>query len=93
MADSVEDQNVNSLPTITAWRFVTLTTGLEIHKPCLPKIKGLGITQVGAATRWKATGYVDGMGWLGAWGTTFITAMEALQVLAAQQVAQQEEHL
>ena len=33
------------------------------------------------------------MGWLEAWGTTLITAMEALQVLAAQRVAQQEEHL
>jgi hypothetical protein len=89
----VEDQNVNSLPTITAWKFVTLTTGLEIHKPCPPKIKGLGITQEGAATRWKANGYVDGIGWLEAWGTTLITAMQALQVLAAQRVSQQQEHL
>ena len=24
-----------------------------------PKIKGLGITQEGAPTRWKATGYVE----------------------------------
>jgi len=46
---------------------------------------------VGAATRWKATGYVDGMDCLEAWGTTRIAAMEVLQVLAAQQVAQQED--
>jgi hypothetical protein len=56
-----------------------------------PKIKTLGITQEGAATRWKATGYVDGVGWLEAWGTSLIAAMEALQALAAQQVARQGE--
>jgi hypothetical protein len=56
-----------------------------------PKIQALGITQEGAPTRWKATGYVDGVGWLEAWGTSLIGAMEALQVLAAQRVAQQEQ--
>jgi hypothetical protein len=42
-----------------------------------------------APTRWKATGYVDGVGWLDAWGTSLIAAMEALQALAAQRVAGQ----
>jgi hypothetical protein len=27
-----------------------------------PKIQALGITQQGSSARWKATGYVDGMG-------------------------------
>ena len=56
-----------------------------------PKIQALGITQEGATTRWKATGYVDGMGWLEAWGTSLIEAMEALQVRAAQRVTQPRE--
>jgi hypothetical protein len=54
-----------------------------------PKIQALGITQEGSSTRWKATGYVDGVGWLEAWGTTLIEAMEALQALAAERVAEQ----
>jgi hypothetical protein len=49
----------------------------------IPKIQALGITQEGSSTRWKASGYVDGVGWLEAWGTTLIEAMEALQALAA----------
>jgi hypothetical protein len=56
-----------------------------------PKMPALGITQEGSATRWWATGYVDGVGWLEAWGTSLIGAMEVLQALAAQRVAQQEE--
>jgi len=56
-----------------------------------PKIQALGITQEGSSTRWKATGYVEGVGWLEAWGTTLIAAMEAVQVLAAQRVAQRGE--
>ena len=48
-----------------------------------PKIQALGITQEGSPTRWKATGYVDGIGWLEAWRTTLIEAMEALQAPAA----------
>ena len=56
-----------------------------------PKIQALGITQQGSSTRWKATGYVDGVGWLEAWGKSLIEAMEALQALAAQRVAQREE--
>ena len=46
-----------------------------------PQIQALGITQQGSPTRWKATGDVDGMGWLEAWGTTLIAAMEALHAL------------
>jgi hypothetical protein len=48
-----------------------------------PKIQGLGITQEGAPTRWQATGFVEGIGWLAAWGPSLITALEALQALAA----------
>jgi hypothetical protein len=40
-----------------------------------PKIEGLGIVQDGSPTRWKATGYVEGVGWLEAWGTTLVEAM------------------
>jgi hypothetical protein len=42
--------------------------------------------------RWHATGYVEGLGWLEAWGTSLVTAMEALQQLAAQRVAELENH-
>jgi hypothetical protein len=52
-----------------------------------PQIQALGITQEGALTRWKATGYVEGIGWLEVWGTSLITALEALQALATQRVA------
>jgi hypothetical protein len=53
-----------------------------------PKIQALGVTQEGAPTRWKATGYVEGVGWLEVWGTSLIGAMEALQALAAQRIAE-----
>jgi hypothetical protein len=53
------------------------------------KIQALGIVQDGSPTRWKATGYVEGVGWLEAWGKSLIGAMEALQALAAQRVAAQ----
>jgi hypothetical protein len=43
------------------------------------------------ATRWKATGYVEGVGWLEAWGESLIEAMEALQALAGQRMAEQEQ--
>jgi len=56
-----------------------------------PKIQALGITQQRAPTRWKVTDYVDGVGWLEAWGTSLIGAMEALQALAAQRVAKPEQ--
>jgi hypothetical protein len=56
-----------------------------------PRIQALGITQQGSPTRWKATGYVDGVGQLEAWGKSLIDAMEALQALAAQRIAQRGE--
>jgi hypothetical protein len=51
-----------------------------------PIIKALGITQDDSPTRWHATGTVAGVGWLDAWGTSLIEAMEALQALEAQRV-------
>jgi hypothetical protein len=56
-----------------------------------PPIQALGITQEGASDRWKATGYVDGLGWLEAWGSSQIEAMEALQALAAQHISDPQE--
>jgi hypothetical protein len=53
-----------------------------------PTIQALGVTQEGSPTRWRATGSVEGIGWLEAWGTSLIGAMEALQALAAQRVAE-----
>jgi hypothetical protein len=53
-----------------------------------PNIRGLGIIQDGFTRRWKATGEVEGVGWLEAWGATLVEAMEALQALAARRVAQ-----
>jgi hypothetical protein len=67
---------------------VARTTGLKGPAPCPPKIRGFGITQQGSATSWNATGAVDDAGRLEAWGSTLITALEALQALAAQLVAQ-----
>jgi hypothetical protein len=55
-----------------------------------PKIQVLGITQQWSTTSWKATGYVEGIGWLEAWGTSLIDAIEALQALAAQRTAERE---
>jgi hypothetical protein len=54
-------------------------------------IQVLGITQEGSPTRWKATGYVAGVDWLEARGTSLVAAMDALQALAAQQVAEPAE--
>jgi hypothetical protein len=45
-------------------------------------VQALGIFQDGGPTRWHATGFVPGVGWLEAWGTSLIEAMEALQQLA-----------
>lgn len=53
-----------------------------------PTIQALGVTQEGSPTRWKATGYVEGIGWLEARGISLITAMKALQALAAQRMAE-----
>jgi hypothetical protein len=55
-----------------------------------PTIKGIGITQQGSPTSWKATGYVDGVGWLEVWNISLIEAMEAIQALAAQYITEQE---
>jgi hypothetical protein len=54
-----------------------------------PEIQALGIVQDHFTTRWKATGYVEGIGWLEAWGKNLIEPMEALQALAAQRLAEQ----
>ena len=54
----------------------------------LPTIQALGVTQEGSPARWRATGTVEGVGWLEAWGTSLIGALEALQALAAQRVAE-----
>ncbi len=56
-----------------------------------PMIQALGLTHEGAPTRWKATGYVEGIGWLEVWGTSLPTALEALQALAARRVAEVDE--
>jgi hypothetical protein len=47
-----------------------------------PKIQALGITQEWSGTSWKATGYVEGIGWLAAWGTSLPAALVARQALA-----------
>ena len=57
-----------------------------------PEIQALGITQDNFTMRWKARGYVEGLGWLEAWGDSLVSAMEALQALAAQRVAEREHH-
>ena len=54
-----------------------------------PKIRGLGIIQDGFTKRWKATGEVEGLGWLEAWGATLGEAMEALQMEAARMAMEQ----
>jgi hypothetical protein len=60
-----------------------------------PEIRGLGIVQDGFTGRWKATGEVEGVGWLEAWGSTLVEAMEALQAKAAtiaQETGRREEN-
>ena len=56
-----------------------------------PKIQALGVTQEWAGTSWQASGYVEGIGWLEAWGPSLITAWEALQALAAPRGAEPAE--
>jgi hypothetical protein len=58
----------------------------------IPEIQALGIVQDHFTARWRASGYVEGLGWLEAWGTSLVAAMEALQKLAAQRVAELENH-
>ena len=55
------------------------------------KIQARGIRQEGASTRWSATGYVDGVGWLEAWGTTLVQALEAWQAKVDRFVAHRGE--
>jgi hypothetical protein len=54
-----------------------------------PKIQALGIRQQWSPTSGHASGYTERIGWLEAWGRSMIDAMEALQFLAAQCVAEQ----
>jgi hypothetical protein len=56
-----------------------------------PKIEALGISQDGSPHRWKASGHVEGVGWLEVWGPTLIAVMEALQALAEARLAVREE--
>jgi hypothetical protein len=53
-----------------------------------PTIQALGVTQERSPTRWRATGSVEGIGWLEAWGPSLIGALEALQTLATQRAAE-----
>jgi hypothetical protein len=41
-----------------------------------PEIRALGIVQDSYTMRWKARGEVEGVGWLEAWGSTLVEAME-----------------
>jgi hypothetical protein len=56
-----------------------------------PNIRGLGIVPDRFSGRWKATGYIEHMGWIEAWGATLVEAMEALQTRAARCVAEQSQ--
>jgi hypothetical protein len=55
-----------------------------------PKIRALGIVQDRFTMRWKATGEVEGVGWLEAWGATLVEAMQALQAQAERRIAERE---
>jgi hypothetical protein len=55
-----------------------------------PKIRALGIVQDSFTMRWKATGEVEEVGWLEAWGATLVEAMKALQVEAERRIAERE---
>jgi hypothetical protein len=69
--------------------FVQSSDQTSRHIPMTPpEIQALGITQDGFTMRWKARGYVDGLGWLEAWGESLVAAMEALQKLVAERVAE-----
>jgi hypothetical protein len=54
-----------------------------------PKIRGLGVVQDGAPTRWNATGAVEGLGRLETWGTSLVDALTALQTRAAEMAREQ----
>ena len=53
-----------------------------------PKIQALGVVQEWTGTRWNATGFVEGIGWLEAWGKGLVEAMTALEALAVRRVAE-----
>jgi hypothetical protein len=55
----------------------------------IPKIHALGIVQEPWSRRWRARGFVGGVGWLEPWGASLIDAMEALQALAAERGEEQ----
>jgi hypothetical protein len=57
-----------------------------------PEIRALGIVQDGFTMRWKATGEVEGLGWLEAWGSTLVEAMEALQAEACRVMTEKRPH-
>jgi hypothetical protein len=48
-----------------------------------PTIEALAIRQRWSPIDWQASGYVEGIGWLEAYGRSLIDALEALQALAA----------
>jgi hypothetical protein len=52
--------------------------GKAVANDEVPKVQALGIVQDGPPHRWKATGFVEGIGWLEARGTTMMEAMDAL---------------
>ena len=54
----------------------------------VPKIQALGIVQEWSGTSWKATGFVEGVGWLEARGKGLVEAMAALEALAVRRVAE-----
>jgi hypothetical protein len=54
-----------------------------------PKIQALGVVQEWTGTSWKATGFVEGIGWLEAWGKGLVEAMAALEALAVRRVAEE----
>jgi hypothetical protein len=56
-----------------------------------PTIMGLGITQQWSTTNWKATGYVDGVGWLKAEWVAEQALAEA-QAAEAYEVIKSEEN-
>jgi hypothetical protein len=60
----------------------------EARAMTTPPMQGLGIVQDGAPTRWRASGHVEGVGWLQAWGPSLIAAMARLHALAAVRVAE-----
>jgi hypothetical protein len=59
-------------------------------KTSTPRTRALGVVYEPMWQRWRASGDVEGIGWLEAWGRTLIEAMEAWQAKAAKRVAEEE---